>query len=249
MAEAEPKQSDYRQLLSENVSPGEAKAALTRYPDDLNTARTWLKSGGYESGGLHGRVRTESSWDPNLASNLSDSELILRNDLSGDLSNAETPAEDMFVKFATNDDADSKIRELAEQGFQEYSGKLEKQSPSNFAGWQMRWFYLWEDKLTYFKEGTPIQKGVIDLNNISTITISDSSPRKFNIETNSSGKARKYQLRGADEKSVKHWRTMILANKSCASKKGATPLPSSIDKTAFDKSSLRSEHWGCFIIL
>eukprot|EP00493_Phyllostaurus_siculus_P024173 UN24510 len=138
-------QSDYQILLHENHSPRHAKAALTKNPD-LKSARKWLETGGFEEendDNLHGRFRKASHFDPNLADKVTDAKGILKSDLAGDLNEVSTPKPD-FVKFASVGEDTHEVREMARKGFQEYSGKLEKNSPSNWAGWQSRWFYLWE---------------------------------------------------------------------------------------------------------
>jgi len=229
MAEAEPiNQSGYQILLSQNVSPGRAKAALTRFPDDLEAAKSWLNSGGYESeegAQLHGRLRTESKFDPDLVTKLSscDADAMWLN-----LNSEDSEREDPFVKLSTSEESEE-VRKLAEEGFQMCEGNLDKQSPSSFKGWQKRWFYLWEDKLVYYKPGSPVQKGVISLKNIRDITTPNNTNR-IDIVVSNEGKDRTYQLRAEDATSVKKWVTMIKANKARATKVGTTPIPPPVDE-------------------
>ena len=90
-----------------------------------------LNSGGYESeegAHLHGRLRTESKFDPDLVTKLSN---VDADDLWGNLNSEDSEREDPFVKLSTSEESEE-VRKLAEEGFQMCEGNLDKQSPSSF---------------------------------------------------------------------------------------------------------------------
>eukprot|EP01084_Bolivina_argentea_P109275 195312_1 len=67
--------------------------------------------------------------------------------------------------------------------FQSISGDLEKKSASKFVGWQKRWFYLWKDKLDYYKESSLQIRGSISLWDVEYVGIVD----EYNMGMTSTG--------------------------------------------------------------
>eukprot|EP00494_Astrolonche_serrata_P027267 UN27530 len=74
---------------------------------------------------------------------------------------------------------DTKIASIAEKGWATCEGLLEKKSPAVLKGWQERYFVLQKDSLDYFKDGVPVQKGTIDVKNITTVEINEKIKRNL----------------------------------------------------------------------
>lgn len=71
----------------------------------------------------------------------------------------------------------SEVKEAWEQ-FSEY---LEKLSPTFARGWQKRWVNLWRNEFTYYRENTCVHRGLIKLEDVSSIEQKGSSPTDFDI--------------------------------------------------------------------
>jgi len=68
-----------------------------------------------------------------------------------------------------------------QDGWEKFSGFLEKLSPTFSRGWQKRWVNLWCNELTYYKDNTCVHRGLIKLEDVSSIKQNVSALTEFDI--------------------------------------------------------------------
>jgi len=82
--------------------------------------------------------------------------------------------------------------------WEQFSEHLEKLSPTFGRGWQKRWVNLWRNEFTYYRENTCVHRGLIRLDDVSSIEQKQSIPTDFDIKHHS--KNRTYNWRCSSEK-------------------------------------------------
>jgi len=82
--------------------------------------------------------------------------------------------------------------------WKKFSGFLEKLSPTFSRGWQKRWVNLWRNELTYYRDNTCVHRGLIKLEDISSIKQKENAPTDFDITHH--GKRGTYHWRCPNEK-------------------------------------------------
>lgn len=129
---------------------------------------------------------------------------------SSESDHCETSLEDTTASAVKDTSPSVTEDDMTPSVLPDYSGYLEKLSPTMFVGWQRRYFRLHDKKLAYYKrEKDPHPKGVIcfDQSTVDVKILTNVTPKELHLVPVAG--SRTFRLRAANDEELTSWSAML----------------------------------------